>query len=167
MKPIVFVAALLMSATTFAADTQPEIVRPMAKPQAVGVKHTVRVFPEACARISGVYTGRPADPYTFAITKTDPRCAPRAALVDANKVKAAQSANWVFHDQVLIPSAACPTQIATVKVWRDSAKLAPPKLDAQGRSRVYAADAKAAEVPGAVKLPRFAVAMSLEGKACK
>lgn len=167
MKPILFVAALSLAAVATAAENKPEIVRPVAPPQAAGVKHTVRTFPEACARITGVYTGKAADPYTFAITKTDPRCAPRAQLVDARKVNAAAGKDWVFHDLVQVPSAACPSQVATVRVWRDSAKLAPPKLDAQGRSRVYAADAQAAKQPGAVKMPRFAVAMSLEGKPCK
>ena len=67
-----------------------------------------------------------------------------------------------------VPSAECPAQVAVVRVWREnSRKLAPPSLDAQGRARVYLKDAKAAEVPGAVKLPRFAVAMSLQGKPCK
>lgn len=167
MKPIVLLATVIASTSVFAADPKPEIVRPVAKPQAVGVKHTVRVFPEACARISGMFTGKPAEPYAFAVTQTDPRCAPRAELVDAKKVKAATASGWTFHDQVKVPSAACSSQVATVKVWRDSVKLAPPKLDAQGRSRVYAADAKAAKQPGAVKMPRFAVAMSLEGLACK
>lgn len=167
MKSIILIAALVASATALAADLKPEIVRPIAKPQTVGVAHTLRTFPEACARITGVFTGKAADPYTFAIKQTDTRCAPRAELVDAKKVKAATSDAWVLHDLVQVPNAACPTQIATVRIWRDSAKLAPPKLDAQGRSRVYAADAHAAKQPGAVKLPRFAVAMSLEGKACK
>lgn len=167
MKSIALLATLFLGTSALAAEGKPEIVRPMAKPQAIGLKHTVRTFPEACARITGVFTGKPADPYSFAITKTDPRCAPRAELVDAKKVGAATGAGWVFHDLVQVPSAACPSQMATVRVWRDSAKLAPPKLDAQGRSRVYAADAQAAKQPDAVKLPRFAVAMSLEGKACK
>lgn len=166
IRPALAFALAAFATTALAADPKPEINRPVAKPQVAGAVHTLRTFPEACARIEGVFTGKPADPYRFAVVNTDPRCHARADLVDAKKVKVA-GGGWVFNDLVRVPSAECPSRMAVVRVWRENdRKLAPPSLDAQGRARVYLKDAKAAEVPGAVKLPRFAVAMSLEGKAC-
>lgn len=151
-----------------AAQTQPETKRPVGKPQANGVPHTLRVFPEACTRIQGQFTGNAAKPYEFAAVRTGERCQPRARIVDAAKVKPQSSPGWVYADLVQVPSAACPSQQAVVRVWRHDSKAAPPKLDAQGRSRLYIKDSMDAKpAANAAQVPMFAVEMGVEGKACR
>lgn len=151
-----------------AAQTQPETKRPVGKPQANGVPHTLRVFPEACTRIQGQFTGNAAKPYEFAAVRTGERCQPRARIVDAAKVKPQSSPGWVYADLVQVPSAACPSQQAVVRVWRHDSKAAPPKLDAQGRSRLYVKDSMDAKpAANAAQVPMFAVEMGVEGKACR
>ena len=71
--------AVAMAIPALAGDPTPEISRPAATPQPVGVLHTLRQIPEACARIQGRFTGNPADPYKFELVKTSPNCAPRAS----------------------------------------------------------------------------------------
>ena len=56
-----------------AADPQPEIQRAVGSPQAVGVAHTLRTIPEACARLEGQFTGGAASPYKFAAVRTSAR----------------------------------------------------------------------------------------------
>ena len=130
-------AASLVSLPALAADPKPEIVRDAGKPQAVGAVHTLRTIPEACARIEGVFTGQAADPYKFAVVRTSPNCQARARLVDAKKAGAADGKGWIFHDLVRVPSAACASQQAVVRIWRRPADATPPELDPQGRSRIY------------------------------
>ena len=150
-----------------ASDPKPEISRPAGKPQAVGVAHTLRTIPEACARIEGRFTGAPADPYKFTLARTSANCQARARLVDAAKAKPDAKSGWIFNDLIRVPSAACASQSAVVRVWRKPADAAPPALDAQGRSRIYLKDATdQARAKGAPSLPMFAVAMALEGKPC-
>ena len=65
-----------------------------------------------------------------------------------------------------MPSAACPSQQAVVRVWRKPVVIA-QKLDGQGQSRIYLDDAKkAAQAGNIAAIPMFAAAMSVEGKAC-
>lgn len=156
--------ALSLSAT--AAEPTPEIKREAGKPQAVGVVHTLRSIPEACARIEGVFTGQAADPYRFAVVRTSPNCQARARLVDAKKAGAADGKGWIFHDLVRVPSATCASQQAVVRIWRRPADATPPDLDAQGRSRIYLKDAKARLQAKGADLPLYAAAMALEGKPC-
>jgi hypothetical protein len=54
---------LAMALPAMAADPTPEIHRDPATPQPVGVLHTLRQIPEACARIQGQFTGDAANPY--------------------------------------------------------------------------------------------------------
>ena len=159
-------AILAFSLSATAADPTPEIKREAGKPQAVGVVHTLRSIPEACARIEGVFTGQAADPYKFAVVRTSASCQARARLVDAKKAGAADGKGWIFHDLVRVPSATCASQQAVVRIWRRPADATPPELDPQGRSRIYLKDAKAKLKAEGADLPLYAAAMALEGRAC-
>jgi hypothetical protein len=132
----------------------------------VGVVHTVRTIPEACARIEGTFTGQAAEPYKFAVVRTSATCQARARLVDAKQAKAASGKGWIFHDLIRIPSAACPSQAAVVRIWRKHADATPPALDAQGRSRIYLQDAKAKLKAQGADLPVYAATLGVEGQAC-
>ena len=117
-----------------AADPKPEIERKPALPQAVGKLHTLRSIPEACARLEGTFTGDAATPYKFNAVRTSERCGARARLVDAKTAKPSVANGWRLNDVIRVPNAGCPSQQAVVQVWRKDAKVAPPKLDAQGRA---------------------------------
>jgi len=159
-------AVVALSASASAADPKPEILRDAGKPQAVGAVHTLRAIPEACARIEGVFTGQAADPYKFAVVRTSANCQARARLVDAGKAGAADGRGWIFHDLVRVPSAACASQQAVVRIWRKPADATPPALDAQGRSRIYLKEAKARLKAEGADLPLYAASMALEGEGC-
>lgn len=150
-----------------AAASVPEITRPTGTPQAIGAVHTVRGIPEACARLEGMFTGDAAQPYRFAAVRTSPRCQPRARFVDFAKAKPSEASGWKFNDEIRMPSVACPSQIAVVRVWRKPGDAAPPKLDAQGRSRIYLQEAR--EQARQKRLPSvalYAAEMKLEGRSC-
>lgn len=167
--PMTRSAACLLLAVALplaASDPRPEIERPAAPPQATGAVHTLRTIPEACARIEGRFTGKADDPYRFAIARTSAACQPRARLVDAAKARPTQAGGWIFNDLIRVPSAACATQQAVVRIWRKPADAAPPALDAQGRSRIYLKEAGERARAGAPAVPLYAVAMALEGKGC-
>jgi hypothetical protein len=149
-----------------AAGSKPEITRGVGTPQAVGAVHTVRAIPEACARLEGVFTGDAAQPYRFAAVKTAANCQARARFVDFAKVQPSAAKGWKFNDEVRVPSAACPSQQAVVRVWRKPVEVAPPQLDAQGRARIYLHDAKQQAQRGAPNVPLYAAQLKLEGKAC-
>jgi hypothetical protein len=54
-----------------------------------------------------------------------------------------------------------------VRVWRKDAKAVPPKLDAQGRSRIYLKEGLDTARSGDLgPIPTFAAAMTMEGQAC-
>ena len=165
---MILAALLLASAAAQAADPAPEIKRAIATPQAAGVVHTLRTIPEACARLEGQFTRDAASPYKFAAVRTGDRCAPRAKLVDAANAKASVANGWLLNDVIRVPDAACPSRQAVVRVWRKDIKPQPPKLDAQGRSRIYLKDSMDAARAGDLKpIPVFAAVMTLEGLACK
>ena len=169
MRPLVLPLALvlLLSNAARASDPVPEIHRDAAAPQAVGALHTLRGIPEACARLEGQFTGDAAQPYRFAAVRTSPNCQARARFVEAAKAKPSSGGGWILNDVIRVPSAACPQQQAVVRVWRHPTDAAPPKLDAQGRSRIYLQEsvekAKAHALP---PIPMVAAAMVVEGKAC-
>lgn len=169
LRSHMFLATMLVaSAATHAAEPTPEIRRGVASPQAAGVVHTLRTIPEACARLEGQFTRDAAAPYKFAAVRTSARCAPRAKLVDAKVAKASAANGWLLNDVIRVPDAACPSRQAVVRVWRKDAKVAPPKLDAQGRSRIYLKDSMDAARAGDLKpIPMFAAAMTVEGHACR
>jgi hypothetical protein len=167
MRILTFLLAVL-SLPAAAADAKPEIVRPTGKPQAVGTAHTVRTIPEACVRLEGMFTGDTAQPYRFAAVKSSPNCQPRARFVDFAKALPTQAKGWNFNDEIRVPNAVCQTQMAVVRVWRKPGEVAPPKLDAQGRSRIYLKDAtEQAKAQAAPKVSVYTAQMSLEGRACK
>lgn len=167
MGPRVPLLLLAFVATPLSAtDPAPEVQRPPAAPQAVGVVHTLRTLTEACARIEGRFTGDASEPYRYDVVRTSPMCQPRARLVDADKAKPDTASGWIFNDLIRVPSAACATQQAVVRIWRKPVDAAPPKLDAQGRSRIYLKDATDRAKAGAPSVPVYAAAMAIEGKAC-
>lgn len=146
---------------------KPEIQRKPAAAQAVGVAHTLRVIPEACARLQGRFTGAPGAPYEFSAVRTSERCQARARMVDAVSAKAATASGWVLNDEIRVPSAACANQWAVIRVWRKDAKAVPPKLDAQGRSRIYLKQGLDAARQGHLgAIPLYAASMSVQGPAC-
>ena len=169
MRPaLLFVAALsLAPMLSMAVETAPEIKRDPATAQAVGVVHTLRTIPEACTRLEGQFTGEAAQPYKFDAVQTSPNCQSRAHFVDAAKAKPSAADGWILNDLIRVPSAACAWQQAVVRVWRRPAIVAPPKLDGQGRARIYLADSVAkAKAGGLAKVPMYASSMVLEGAAC-
>ena len=83
-------------------------------------------------------------------------------------MKPSEAGGWKFNDLVRVPSAGCATRFAVVRVWRKPSEAAvPPKLDAQGRSRLYLKDMTAAAKAGQLNaIPEYAVSTSIEGTAC-
>ena len=68
---------------------------------------------------------------------------------------------------VRVPNAGCPSQQAVVRVWRKAANAVPPKLDAQGRSRIYLKEGLDTARGGELgPIPLYAAAMHMEGRAC-
>lgn len=150
-----------------AADPVPELQRQPGAPQAVGVVHTIRQIPEACVRFEGVYTGDAAQPYKFSAVRSSPTCQPRAKLVEFEQAKPSEATGWKFNDVIRVPSAACPSQQAVVRVWRKPVATK-VDLDGQGQSRIYLEEAKKQAAAGAIaQVPQFAAQMTLEGKACR
>ena len=162
-----FCAGLLAASSALAADGAPEIQRPPATAQATGVAHTLRTIPEACTRREGRFTGAPATPYALAAVRTGARCQPRARLVEAATAKPSVAGGWILNDVIRVPAAACATRQAVVRIWRKPATGAVPKMDAQGRARVYLKDGLDAADAGKLgAIPQYAVAMAVEGKGC-
>ncbi|GGJ98601.1 hypothetical protein [Luteimonas terricola] len=160
------IALACAAGQALAADPAPEITRPAATPQAVGVVHTLRQIPEACARIEGAFTGDSAEPYRYAVVRTRPNCQPRARFVDAAKAQPSEAAGWVFNDLLRVPSVECPSQQAVVRVWRKPVDQT-VELDGQGQSRIYIEEAKRAAAAGTIAaIPMYAAEMGVEGKAC-
>lgn len=161
-------SVLAVALPALAADPVPEIHRDPATPQAPGVLHTLRQIPEACARVQGQFTGNAADPYKFELVKTSPNCAPRAKLVDAAKAQPSEAGGWKFNDLVRVPSTQCATQFAVVRVWRKPVDVAPPKLDAQGKSRLYLEQERQRAAAGQLaSVPEYAVSTAVEGTPCR
>jgi hypothetical protein len=161
-------AALIGALVAAPADAQkPEIERAVGTPQAVGTPHSLRTMPEACARLEGMFTGDPAQPYAFTATRTHANCQPRAQLVDARKAKPSVEAGWKLNDVIRVPNASCPSQAAVVQVWRKPGGNKPPALDAQGRARIYLAESMAdARAGNLAQVTQYAAAMTLEGEGC-
>jgi len=165
--PLIAILALAIAHPLLAAEPTPEIKREAGTPQAVNALHTLRQIPEACARMEGMFTGNAAEPYKFAVVRTSPNCQPRARFVEFAKAQPSEAGGWKFNDLIQVPSAACPSQKAVVRVWRKPADAAPPELDAQGRSRLYLKEMQAAAKQGGYQpIPMFAAEMKLEGQAC-
>lgn len=166
--PLLLATALLAAALP-ALAAEPEIKRDTGTPQAVGAAHTLRTIPAACVRLEGTFTGVAAAPYDFVVVRSSPQCQPRARFVDFAKAGASEAEGWKFHDLIRVPSAACPSQQAVVRVWRKpAAAAATPTLDAQGRARIYLDDAKQAAEAGR-KMPAvemYAAQLQVEGEAC-
>lgn len=163
---IVFPLLAAIAFPALAVGPRPEVARETGKPQAIGVVHTVRSIPEACARLEGMFTADATQPYRFVVVRSSPTCQPRARFVDFAKARPSEAAGWKFNDEIRVPSAACTSQMAVVRVWRKPGNAVPPRLDAQGRSRIYLQDAAERAKKSAPDVPMYAAQMALEGKAC-
>ncbi|WP_043690291.1 hypothetical protein [Luteimonas huabeiensis] len=164
--PLLAAALLSGAAVSAPAQEHPEVAREPAPPQAVGAAHTLRQIPEACARIEGVFTGQAEPPYRFSVKESYPGCQPRARLVNADEVRPDPAQGWIYHDEIRIPSAACPGQAAVARIWRKpgAGGLA---LDAQGRARIYLDQAKADADAGKRPEPAlYAAQLRVEGENC-
>ena len=162
--PLLFLAAVLPNT---AAAAKPEIIRETGQPQTAGTVHTVRAIPEACVRLEGMFTSDGNQPYRFAAVKSSPNCQPRARFVDFAEAQPSEAKGWKFNDEIRVPNAACPSQLAVVRVWRKPGAAAPPTLDAQGRSRIYLQEAtEKAKRGSAPQVPVYAAEMKLEGRRC-
>ncbi len=164
MRLVLAALAITVAGTAYAADEKPEIQRPASPAQAVGALHALRTIPEACTRVQGQFTGNAANPYDIAVVKSSERCQPRALMVGLPESGNGAAAGWRLNDVVRVPSVACPSQQAVLRVWRHPGSVAPPKLDAQGRSRVYLQDQMKAGQPA--NLPKYALEFRIEGKGC-
>jgi hypothetical protein len=164
---VLTVVLAIFSLPALADEAKPEIARPTGAPQVVGAVHTVRTIPEACVRLEGVFTGDAALPYRFTAVKSAPNCQPRARLVDFARAKPSGQTGWKFNDLIRIPSAACPSLQAVARIWRKPGDVAPPALDAQGRSRIYLDEARKMTASRIKALPAYAIATGIEGKPCR
>ena len=145
----------------------PEIRREPYPPQAVGSAHTIRVIPETCAYLRGMFTTDAAVPYRYGASKSGGRCQPRARLVDPAKAMPSEAKGWILNDVVRIPQAGCPARQAVVRIWRKPVDTQVP-LDGRGQARIYLQDAKQQAKSGNVaKLPEYAAVLEMEGEACK
>ncbi len=159
-------ATLTTAGSVFAAET-PELQRPTGAAQAVGAAHTLRQIPEACARLEGLFTGDAAQPYQFSAVRSSPQCQPRARFVDFDKAQPSAAAGWKLNDVIRVPSSACPSQQAVIRVWRLPAN-SKQELDGQGQSRIYLEEAKKQAAAGTIApIPVFTAQFQLEGKACR
>lgn len=156
-------AALVATNGVIAAE--PEIRRPTGTPQGKGVVHTVRAIPEACAWLQGRFTGDAKSPYAFAPTRSSATCQARARLVDPAKARPSEAAGWKLNDVIRVPARDCPGLQAIVHVWRKPGGEAPPRLDAQGRARLYLQDAKA-NAGKPVSLTQYTATVAVEGAPC-
>ncbi|MCC7635677.1 hypothetical protein [Stenotrophomonas rhizophila] len=158
--------ALLPAVAASAAET-PELKRAAGAPQAVGAAHTLRQIPEACARLEGMFTADPAQPYKFAVVRTSEQCQARARFVDFDKAQPSTAKGWKLNDVIRVPNAGCPAQQAVVQVWRMPVEQK-PVLDGQGQSRIYLEEAKKQAAAGKIaQVPMFAAQMKVEGKPCR
>ena len=163
----VLLAALLAAPVALAAD-KPEIAREAAPPQAIGKLHTLRTIPEACATLTGKFTGKADAPYALDAVRTSPNCQARARLVDAAKAGASGAAGGILTDRIGVPRAACPAGLAGVEVWRRPGGGAVPAKDGQGQARIYLREGIArAKAGDLAALPVYAVRMAIEGKPCR
>lgn len=144
----------------------PEIRREPYPPQAVGTAHTIRVIPETCAYLRGMFTTDAAVPYRYGASKTAGRCQPRARLVDPAKAAPSTAKGWILNDEVRIPQAGCPSRTAVIRIWRRPVDTKAP-LDGRGQARIYLQDAKQQAQAGTMaKLPEYAAVLAMEGQGC-
>src|SRR3546814_12551345 len=71
-------------------------------------------------------------------------------FVDAAKAKPSEATGWKFNDLIRVPSAACPSQRAVVRVWRKPVVVGEER-DGQGQARIYLEEALNTAAAG--KLP--------------
>ncbi len=119
---------------TLAAE--PEISRPVGKPQAVGVPHGLRTIPEACAQLEGRFDADASAPYALSARPKTP-CQPRAAFDTALTQPPAAGAGWILNDVIRVPRADRADCIATISVWRHPGTMTPIEHDGQQRVRLY------------------------------
>ena len=159
-----------MSVPALAQAQTPEIRREPFPPQAPGTIHTIRIIPETCAYLRGEFVAQipPSGlPYRYGAARSAQRCQPRARLVDPAKAMPSAERGWILNDLIRIPNAACPGQVAVIRVWRKPADTAPLASDAQGGKRIYLQDAKRQAAEGRIApLPQYAAVLAIEGGGC-
>ena len=166
MHRCLLLATLMTSLPALAAET-PERQRAVGAAQPVGVVHTVRQIPEACARLEGAFTGDAAAPYRLTAVRTSPQCQPRARYGDPDKAQPSADKGWKLNDVVRVPNAACPAQQAVVRIWRLPADNR-QALDGQGQSRIYLEEAKQQAAAGQIApVTVFTAQLEMEGQACQ
>lgn len=165
--PMAVPLSLALLWPAFANAQAPEVKRDPFPAQAVGQVHTLRIIPETCAYLQGRFVADPAKPYLLGAARTSQRCQPRARLVDPAKAAPSAAGGWILNDELRVPNAACPQQVAVVRIWRKPAASAPLQPDAQGRPRIYLEDAKRRAAAGRLNaLPQFAAVLRVEGGGC-
>ena len=165
--PMAMPLALALLWPAWLAAQAPEVKRDPFPAQAVGQVHTLRIIPETCAYLQGRFVADPAKPYLLGAARTAPRCQPRARLVDPAKAAPSTAGGWILNDELRVPNATCPKQVAVVRIWRKPAASAPLRPDAQGRPRIYLEDAKQQAAAGRLNaLPQFAAVLTVEGGGC-
>ena len=160
------VAAVCLHAGLLQAAPAPEVRRDGPLPaQATGAAHTLRIIPETCHFLRGLFTGDAQSPYRVEAGSRGGRCQPRARLERADA--APTEAGWVLNDVLRIPHASCPGLTATVRIWRRTGDNAPPAGDAQGRARLYLQDEQQRAKRGSLaQLGAYAYVVASEGAAC-
>lgn len=155
-----------LPAASAATPAAPEVRRDAPLPaQATGAAHTLRIIPETCHFLRGVFTGEPQTPYRVDAVARGGACQPRARIGRAEA--APGGAGWVLNDVLQVPHASCPSFTATVRIWRRSGGNAPPAQDAQGRARLYLQDEKQRAQRGALaQLGEYVYVVAGEGVAC-
>jgi hypothetical protein len=164
---MVMCLAIIHVPVATAADPAPEVKREPYPPAANGVVHTIRIIPETCAYLHGMFTGEKDLPYRYGAKRSAKRCQPRAQLVDPASVAPSVASGWILNDIVRVPSAACPSQIAVVRIWRKPVGNALPPPDAQGQSRIYLEESKQRAAQGKLAtVPKYVAKLTLEGNTC-
>ena len=142
---------LLYLAAGLACAATPEIERPPVSPQTAGTPHTLRLVPEACLRIDGVFA---ASGYQVTLHPR-PGCQPRARFEPVAGIAAPGGEGWILNDVLRVPRADRPECVATISVWRHPGALAPIEQDGQQRVRLYLDEKQAP-----AEKPRFAATLS-------
>lgn len=159
-------AAAAAVAAPLRAQTTVSVQEQTGAPQAVGAAHTVRIIPEACTRLEGVFTGDAAAPYRIQAVQTSPACQPRARYVDPAQARPSAAGGWVARTVTRIPQAGCPARQAVVRVWHKPVQQDLAR-DAQGKVRIYLQDAQKQAAAGQLRaLPEYSAQLEVARASC-
>ena len=160
--------AVLVAVAAVAAPLRAQPAGPVKEqvgaPQAVGAAHTVRIIPEACTRLEGVFTGDAAAPYRLQSVQTSPACRPRGRYVHPAQARPSCAGRWGTSTVTRIPQARCPARQVVVRVWHKpvAQELA---RDGQGKVRIYLQDAQKQAASGQLReLPEYSAQLEVSGR---